>query len=103
MKFFCFLRFLALLLILLVNTAIAEGAIDCPEKVFTEQELTVVVKQLRESRSDLPQAFKRPLVRVSRLRCLYLYFEYNDSDFSNNYNVFTFDPYGELVEFSVTN
>lgn len=74
--------------------------LECPSKVFTENELAEIVRTEREKRSDLPPVFENVRLRVDRLRCLYLYFEHNVPEQRGDYNVFTIDPLGELMEFS---
>jgi len=74
--------------------------LKCPEKVFTESELAEVIKKVRGQRQDLPSPFTKYKTRVDRLNCLYLYFEYNFPEKRGDYQVFTIDPYGELMEFS---
>ena len=75
------------------------GSLQCPEKVFSESELADIVKKERDRRPDIP----RPLggsTRVSRERCMYLYYEYAVPERRGDYLVFTIDPLGELFEFS---
>ena len=74
--------------------------LKCPDKVFTESELAEIIKKERETRDDLPPPFPNYRTRVDRLRCLYLYFEYNLPEKRGDYQVFTIDPLGELMEFS---
>lgn len=76
------------------------SSLKCSGKVFTESELAEIIKKEREKRSDLPSPFPNYKVRVDRLRCLYLYFEYALPETRGNYQVFTIDPFGELMEFS---
>jgi hypothetical protein len=49
----------------------------CPEKSFTESELAEIIRNERKRRGDLPNPFAKQRTRVERLRCLYLFFEYN--------------------------
>ncbi len=74
--------------------------LQCPDKVFTESELAEIVAQAREKRDDLPPPFPRYKTRVDRLQCLYHYFEYALPEARGNYQVFTIDPFGELMYFS---
>lgn len=74
--------------------------LKCPAKVFSESELAEIIKVERAKRQDLPPPFQKYKTRVDRLRCLYLYFEYALPETKGNYQVFTIDPYGELMEFS---
>jgi hypothetical protein len=76
------------------------GNPKCPEKVFAESELAEIVKNERARRKDLPPAFPNSRIRVDRERCLYLYFEYAVPERRGDYQVFTIDPLGELMEFS---
>ena len=75
-------------------------SMKCPEKVFTERELAEIIRKERETRRDLPPAFPQQRIRVDRLRCLYLYFEYRLPERRGDYQVFTVDPLGELMDFS---
>lgn len=74
--------------------------LNCPEKVLSESELAEVVRNARATWDDLPPPFEDHRARVARLRCLYLYFEYRLPERRGDYQVFTIDPYGELMEFS---
>ena len=74
--------------------------VNCPERVFTESELAEIVRKERATRDDVPPLFEKYRVRVSRLRCLYLYFEYRQPERRGDYQVFTIDPEGEVMEFS---
>ncbi len=73
---------------------------NCPSKVFTENELAEIVRAEREKRRDLPPLFENFRRRVDRLRCLYLYFEHKVPEQRGDYQVFTIDPFGKLMEFS---
>ena len=75
-------------------------AMKCPEKVLTEADLAEIVAAERARRHDLPPPFPRSRTRVDRARCLYLYFEYALPEKRGDYQVFTIDPFGELMEFS---
>jgi hypothetical protein len=72
----------------------------CPDSILGESELAAVVKKAREDRRDLPPPFATQRTMVRRLRCLYLYFEYNQPERRGDYQVFTIDRFGELMEFS---
>lgn len=74
--------------------------LKCPDRVFTESELSEIIKNERKNRKDLPPEFPNYRTRVHRLRCLYLYFEYNLPEKRGDYQVFTIDPFGELMGFS---
>ena len=74
--------------------------LNCPSKVFTENELAEIVHAEREKRRDLPPLFENFRSRVDRLRCLYLYFEHKVPEQRGDYQVFTIDPFGKLMEFS---
>ena len=82
------------------ETAPHGASLKCPDEVLSERELAEVVRRERETRSDLPPRFQAYKTRVHRLRCLYLYFEYNLPERRGDYQVFTIDPFGELMEFS---
>lgn len=74
------------------------GSLACPAKVFTELELAAIVNSARAARKDLPPAFKNSRTRVERLRCLYQYFEYAIPEARGNFQVFTIDPLGEVMD-----
>jgi len=76
------------------------GHMKCPAHVLTEAELAAIIANERQTRSDLPAAFPSSRVRVERMRCLYLYFEYALPERRGDFQVFTIDPMGELMEFS---
>jgi hypothetical protein len=82
------------------GTGLRGESLKCPDKVFNESELTEIIKKERERRGDLPPPFPNYKTRVSRFRCLYFYFEYNLPEKRGDYQVFTIDPFGELMEFS---
>ncbi len=87
----------------IVDTQIGNSqtsSLTCPDRVFTESELTEIVRKERERRKELPPAFSTSRIRVSRLRCLYLYFEYAVPERRGDYQVFTIDPLGEVMAFS---
>ncbi len=72
---------------------------QCPDEVLTEPELARIVAAARAARRDLPPPFPRARVRVDRMRCIYLYFEYRVPEARGDYHVFLVDPLGELMEF----
>lgn len=82
------------------GTGLYGEPLKCSDKVFSESELAEIIKKEREKRSDLPPRFPSYKTRVHRLTCLYLYFEYNLPEKRGDYQVFTIDPFGELMEFS---
>jgi len=60
-----------------VQTGIGLGTdMKCPEPELSESDLADIVAKERARRSDLPPPFEKSRTRVSRMRCLYLYFEY---------------------------
>ena len=73
-------------------------SMTCPERTLTESELADVVKRERARRKDLPAPFANTRTRVDRNRCLYLYFEYAVPEQRGNFQVFTIDPLGELID-----
>lgn len=83
-----------------VNSGGKSSKMKCPEKVYSESELTEILKNERERRQDLPPLFSKYKIHVSRLACMYLYYEYNSPERRGDYQVFAIDPYGELMEFS---
>jgi hypothetical protein len=78
----------------------AVPAMKCPDKTLSERELAEIVKKERAKRDDLPAEFPRYKTQVQRLGCLYLFYEHALPEARGNYQVFTIDPYGELMEFS---
>lgn len=74
--------------------------IKCPKKVLTKSQLTKIIKKERQKRNDLPAAFSSYTIRVMRSQCTYLYFEYAVPEQRGNFQVFTIDPFGELMDFS---
>jgi hypothetical protein len=74
------------------------GKINCPEKTLAKSELAATVAKERASRQALPQTFAQYETRVERLRCMYLYFEYALPREKGDYQVYTIDPYGELMD-----
>ncbi len=83
----------------IVDVQGGDQSMQCPSKTFTESELAQIMEKERKRRNDLPTPFKRHKTRVDRLRCLYLYFEYSLPETRGDYQVFTIDPFGELMEF----
>jgi hypothetical protein len=75
------------------NTPIA-----CPDKVYSDSELAAIVERERKTRDDLPPKFPEIKIRVDRMRCLYMYFEYAVGDTQGKHHVFVIDPFGELME-----
>jgi len=73
--------------------------ISCPETTLSERQLIDIVKNERAKRSDLPPPFPNVRTDVVRNRCLYALFEYAVPETRGNYQVFTIDPLGELMEF----
>jgi DNA-directed RNA polymerase subunit H (RpoH/RPB5) len=71
----------------------------CPEKVFSEAELTQIVKDARAEQTDLPPPFPKLTTRVDRQGCSYYYFEYRDPKSRGDYQVFIVDALGELMSF----
>lgn len=72
--------------------------LKCPDKVFTEGELAEIVKKARENQQGQPSPFPNYRVRVDRLGCLYLYFEYAVPESRGNYHTFIMDHFGEYME-----
>lgn len=72
----------------------------CPGRAFSQEELAQIIRSEREKRSDLPSLFEDFRTQVERLRCLYLYFEHKLPEQRGDYQVFTIDSFGELMEFS---
>ena len=73
---------------------------QCPDEVLSEDELTAIIEKERNKRSDLPRPFAEYEIHVQQMRCLHLYFEYKLPRQRGDYQVFTIDPYGELMSYS---
>ena len=76
------------------------GEMACPDRVFSQDELAQIIRTERGKRGDLPSLFEDFRPQVERLRCLYLYFEHKVPEQRGDYQVFTIDSFGELMEFS---
>lgn len=76
-------------------------SLKCPDRIFSESELAEIVKQQRALRDDLPKPYGKFKTKVMRLRCLYVYYEYELPEGKNVYQNFTIDPYGEIMEFYI--
>ena len=74
------------------------ATMKCPEQELPEAQLAAIVEKARAVRGDLPAPFGAATTRVGRMRCLYLYFEYADPPSPGNFQVFTIDPFGELID-----
>jgi hypothetical protein len=74
------------------------STLKCPERTFSESELADIVKDARGKSRDLPPPFPNHRIRVDRVRCLYLYFEYAIPERRGDFQVFTIDPLGELMD-----
>ena len=72
---------------------------QCPGKGLAEAELAEIVRQNRVRREELPAPFSEYRVH-EKVGCLYLYFEHNVPKRRGDYQVFTIDPLGELMDFS---
>ena len=83
-----------------VQAGSRSSQLECPSKVFSETELAEIIRSEREKRSDLPAPFENFRLQVSRMRCLYLYFEHKVPEQRGDYQVFTIDPLGAVMEFS---
>jgi hypothetical protein len=77
-----------------------DGGPNCPDKTLTEGDLAEIVRRERAARKDLPPPLPAFKATVSRLHCLYLYYEEAVPGAKGNYNVFTIDPFGGLMEAS---
>lgn len=76
------------------------GTMKCPDKEFSEAELADIVRKARASRKDLPAPFPKSTTHVVRLRCQYLYSEYAVPESKGNFQVFTIDFTGEVMDFT---
>lgn len=75
------------------------GAVTCPDNELSESRLGEILNAARASRKDLPAAFPNTRVRVDRRRCLYVYFEYAVPEKPGNFQVFTIDQFGEVLDY----
>jgi hypothetical protein len=73
---------------------------ECPGKALSEQDLAEIVKQARAARTDLPQPYPKFTTRVAKMRCLFTYFEYAAPAQPGDFQVFTIDGFGEILEAS---
>lgn len=73
------------------------ATMKCPGRELTESDLAAIVDRARSQREDLPAPFAQTRTRVDRMRCLYLYFEYPVPSKPRDFQVFTVDPLGELM------
>jgi hypothetical protein len=83
-----------------VTPPTATPSAGCPKDVLSSETLRESVARERIRRPDLPPPFADFEVKVARLRCLYLYFEYAKPPVPGKYQAFTIDPYGEVLDFS---
>lgn len=77
---------------------VEHAAMKCPDRLLGEAQLQAVVAQARATGNVSPSRFDRVRVHVQRQRCLYLYFEYAIPEARGNFDVFTIDSYGELLD-----
>ena len=77
------------------------SALDCPERVFSEQEIAKRLEELRARYPQLPRAFSEQEVTLKRMNCLYVYYENDAVERSGKSQEFTFDMYGELMRYYV--
>jgi len=90
--------FLSVVLIIISSVYSHGESFKCPDKTFTENELSEIVKRERTVRKDLPQPFEKFKTKVIRLRCLYVFYEIPLPEGQEAYQTFTIDPYGEIME-----
>lgn len=85
----------------IVSAQLGTEAVDleCPAGDLSQSELAARVAEERAARNDLPPPFPKSKVRIARLQCLYLYYEYEVPRTSGRYQVFTIDPFGEVMDF----
>jgi hypothetical protein len=76
--------------------------LKCPDKVYTEPELSEIVATERRRSPQMPRPALPNTVVVQRLRCLYLYFEYAEPRVPGKYVVTTIDPFGKIMLVSVS-
>lgn len=71
---------------------------ECVGQVLTQSERSEIVRRARASSNDLRPKPLDFTVRVSRLRCLYLYFENRVSVGNRSFQALIIDPLGELLD-----
>lgn len=83
------------------STARAQNlpAFQCPAAPpLDEAQLAAIIEQARASRQDLPPPFDDFRVRVTKDRCLYIYFEDALPETRGSYVAFVIDVFGEIIE-----
>jgi hypothetical protein len=83
------------------GNGLPEGVnLTCPvAKPLSDSRLAEIIKNERAKRSDLPPAFTHSTVRVAKLQCTYMYFEYPEPKEKNTWQEITVDPFGEVMDF----
>jgi len=91
----------ALMAALAPGVSSAAQEMRCPERVLSEAELHAALARARERFDDVPPPYKSQELRMDRMRCLYVLFEYQlvDGRKSGSWQSYTFDPYGELMDY----
>lgn len=92
---------MALLAIVFSGSSAAVEGMKCPERTFTETEIQDALMKARTRFTDVPPPYAQQELRFDRIRCLYVLFEYQlaEGRRSGNWQSYTFDPYGELMDY----
>jgi hypothetical protein len=77
------------------------NALNCPERFFSKEEIAAKLSDLRKEHKQLPQPFSQQEDKLTRMNCLYVYYEYEMPKSSGKSHEFTFDSYGELMRYYV--
>lgn len=72
----------------------------CPEKVFSEKDLTKIIKNARKAWNGLPPPYLNYEIRSIKSHCEYFYREKDLSEEQDSSVMFMIDAYGELMSFT---
>lgn len=73
--------------------------LNCPDVSYSAEDLQNFVNKQRKQYKDLPDAPKEYAIKMSKMRCMFVYYETPIPEQSNNYQSFTLDYYGDVYEF----
>lgn len=77
----------------------ANTFLDCPDIDYSLDDLERLVNKQRRQYDDLPVRPKNASTKMSKMRCMYVYYEMSDPEKSGDYQTFTLDYYGDIYEF----
>lgn len=86
----------------IVSVSVGGGEWDemkCPEKVFSEEELTEIIKNARKTQDDLPSPYLNYEIITVKSHCQYFYQERDLSEGQDGSVMFMIDPFGELMTY----